>query len=55
LGMQQAIAFGRIVSGQLPISAIPAMEGVSSLKFARAASARIQGDRLSLTPRDNQW
>src|SRR5262245_11618428 len=24
LGMQQAIAFGRVVSGQLPISAIPA-------------------------------
>jgi hypothetical protein len=39
LGMQQAVAFGRIVSGQLPISAIPKMAGLPSLKFARAASA----------------
>jgi hypothetical protein len=45
LGMQQAVAFGRIVSGQLPISAIPAMAGLPSLNFARAASALLQGGR----------
>ena len=43
LGMQEAVAFGRIVSGQLPISAIPAMAALSSLNFARAASAITQG------------
>jgi len=44
LGMQQAVAFGRIVSGQLPISAIPAMAALPSLNFARAASAMLQRD-----------
>jgi hypothetical protein len=39
LGMQQAVAYGRIVSGQLPISAIPAMAALPSLNFARAAAA----------------
>ena len=43
LGMQQAVAFGRIVSGQLPISAIPAMTALPTLNFARAASALLQG------------
>jgi hypothetical protein len=43
LGMQQAVAFGRIVSGELPIAAIPAMGSLSSLNFARAASALLQG------------
>jgi hypothetical protein len=38
LGMQQAVAFGRIVSGQLPISAIPTRAALPSLNFARAAS-----------------
>jgi hypothetical protein len=41
LGMQQAVAFGRIVSGQLPIPAIPAMSGLPSLDFARASSAML--------------
>jgi hypothetical protein len=45
LRMQQAVAFGRIVSGQLPISAIPAMAALPSLNFARAASALLQGGR----------
>ena len=43
LGMQEAVAFGRMVSGQLPISAIPAMAALPSLNFARAASAITQG------------
>ena len=43
LGMQQAVAFGRIVSGQLPIAAIPRLEGLSSLNSARAAVALTQG------------
>ena len=43
LGMQQAVAFGRIVSGQLPISAIPSLAALSSLNSARAASAMLQG------------
>jgi hypothetical protein len=43
LGMQRAVAFGRIVSGELPISAIPAMAALPSLNFARAASGLRQG------------
>jgi subtilisin family serine protease len=39
LGMQQAVAFGRVVSGQLPISAIPAAAGLGSLRFAQSAAA----------------
>jgi subtilisin family serine protease len=39
LGMQGAVAFGRIVSGQLPISAIEDMAALASLQFARAAYA----------------
>jgi hypothetical protein len=39
LGMQGAVAFGRIVSGWMPISAIEAMAALASLQFARAAYA----------------
>ena len=39
LGMQQAVTFGRVVSGQLPISAIPAAAGLASLRFAQSAAA----------------
>jgi len=49
LGMQQAVAFGRIVSGQLPISAIPAMAALPSLSFVRA-SAAMQRDQKPLSP-----
>jgi hypothetical protein len=43
LRMQRAVAFGRIVSGELPISAIPALAALPSLNFARAASGLRQG------------
>jgi hypothetical protein len=43
LGMQHAVAFGRTVSGQLPISAIPAMAALPSLQFARAAAGSTRG------------
>jgi hypothetical protein len=39
LGMQQAVAFGRIVSGQLPVSALPAAAGMARLRFAQPAAA----------------
>ena len=39
LGMQGAVAFGRIVSGQLPISVIEGMATLASLQFARPAYA----------------
>ena len=39
LGMQDAVVFGRIVSGRLPISSIGALEALPSLKFARPAEA----------------
>src|SRR5438105_1549075 len=39
LGMQEAVAFGRIVSGQLPVSALPAAAGMTSLRFAQPAAA----------------
>jgi hypothetical protein len=50
LGMQQAVSFGRVVSGQLPISAIPAMAGLPSLKFARAAAVTLERSRDPLSP-----
>jgi hypothetical protein len=37
LGLREAATAGRIVSGQLPIAAIPAMASLASLRFARAA------------------
>jgi hypothetical protein len=39
LGMQGAVTFGRIVSGQLPIAAIEGMAALASLQFARPAYA----------------
>jgi hypothetical protein len=42
LGMQGAAAFGRIVSGQLPVSAIPKLAALTSLKFANAAAGLTQ-------------
>jgi len=39
LGMRNAVSFGRVVSGQLPIAAIPAAAGLASLGFAQAAAA----------------
>jgi Subtilase family/FG-GAP-like repeat len=52
LGLQDAVAFGRIVSGKLPISAIPAAAALASLRFAQSAvlvtnagTATTQGDR----------
>ena len=39
LGMQEAVAFGRIVSGQLPISAIPSAAALASLRFAQPVAA----------------
>ncbi|HEV8341178.1 MAG TPA: DUF4214 domain-containing protein, partial [Candidatus Binatia bacterium] len=39
LGMQEAVAFGRIVSGELPISIIPAVAALPSLRFAQSAAA----------------
>jgi hypothetical protein len=39
LGMQEAVAFGRIVSGQLPISAIEDTALLASLQFVRPAYA----------------
>jgi len=50
LGIQQAVAFGRIVSGQLPISAIPAMAALPSLNFARAAAASMPRGHKPLSP-----
>jgi len=39
LGMQNAVVSGRIVSGELPVSAIAAAGDLRSLRFAREASA----------------
>jgi hypothetical protein len=50
LGMQQAVAFGRIVSGQLPILAIRSMAELPSLNFARAATAVLQGAPPAVLP-----
>jgi hypothetical protein len=50
LGMQQAVAFGRVVSGQLPIMAIRSMAELASLNSARAATAVLQGAPRSVLP-----
>ena len=50
LGMQHAVAFGRVVSGQLPILAIPRMATLPSLNFARAAAAVLQGGGPAVRP-----
>jgi len=39
LGLEDPAVFGRMVSGRLPIPAIPALENLSSLRFARPAYA----------------
>jgi hypothetical protein len=39
LGMQHAVAFGRMVSGQLPVSALAAAASMASLQFAQLATA----------------
>ncbi len=39
LGMQNAVAFGHVVSGQLPVSSIAAAAELPSLNFARSAMA----------------
>jgi hypothetical protein len=38
LGMRHAAAFGRVVSGELPIAAIPSLAALRSLAFARAST-----------------
>ncbi len=48
LGMKKAAAFGRMVSGQLPVLAIDDMAALDSLKFARAAYASTQRRSSSL-------
>jgi hypothetical protein len=40
LGLRHAAAFGRIVSGELPIAAIPTLATLASLAFARPATAQ---------------
>ena len=44
LGMKEAVAFGRIVSGRLPVTAIGALDGLSTLQFARPAHVRTHPD-----------
>ncbi|MGH8567521.1 MAG: hypothetical protein ACREXU_05750 [Gammaproteobacteria bacterium] len=39
LGAENVTVFGRMVSGRLPIPAIPALQDLSSLRFARPAYA----------------
>jgi len=43
LGMQRASTFGRVVSGELPIDAIPSLAALSSLRFAAPASSVMRG------------
>jgi hypothetical protein len=50
LGMRGAAAFGRVVSGELPISSIPAMAELTSLNSARAATGLVHGGQKPLSP-----
>ena len=47
LGMQNAVTFGRIVSGELPISVIPAAAALTSLNFARPAAAMTNAGKVT--------
>lgn len=50
LGVKDPVVFGRMISAQLPISAIPAIAKLPSLQFARAAGAATRGDRQVIVP-----
>jgi subtilisin family serine protease len=39
LGMRNAVSYGRIVSGQLPVASLPAAAQLANLRFARPAAA----------------
>lgn len=39
LGMRNTAVFGRVVSGELPLSAVPALDRVATLRFARPSAA----------------
>ena len=45
LGMREAATAGRIVSGQLPVAALPAVAALPSLRFVRAAMTAPHGAR----------
>src|SRR4029453_9184212 len=47
LGMQGAVAFGRIVSGQLPMAAIEDMAMLTSPQFAWPPYAKTNGGRAT--------
>jgi hypothetical protein len=47
LGLQGAAVFGRMVSGELPVTAIPALATLSSLRFAAPASAIQRGKSVA--------
>jgi hypothetical protein len=50
-GMQGSVSAGRMVSGQLPISAIGALSGLSSLRFVRAATSVTHGNSGGKAPK----
>jgi hypothetical protein len=50
LGLRRGVAFGRLVSGELPIAAIPAMAELASLNFARPAAPLTQGSQGPRAP-----
>jgi Ca2+-binding RTX toxin-like protein len=47
LGAENVAVFGRVVSGRLPITAMPALEDLSSLQFARPAYATTNVGRVT--------
>ena len=50
MGLRDAVSFERVVSGQLPITSIPSLGELSSLRFARASAATtIHGKPSSMT------
>jgi hypothetical protein len=46
LGLVNGAVAGPVVSGELPIDAVPALDGLASLRFARAARPSTGGDSL---------
>jgi hypothetical protein len=50
LGMRGSVSAGRIVSGELPISAIGALANLQSLRFVRASASLTHGGTEGKSP-----
>jgi hypothetical protein len=50
LGLQHAASYGRVVSGEFPIAAIPTLDALASLRFARPSVTMKRSHRVPDRP-----